>query len=102
MLSEQSTHLEYINGKENVSADMLFHLPHRLSDSHDDNELTGPDKTYKTFEVSMVNSSNINPKIFVQYNHQITESQCTNEELHLPDYDLVAEQMYDKELLKLK
>ena len=35
------------------------------------NELSGPDITDKTFEVSMINSSNINPKAFAQYDHQI-------------------------------
>ena len=51
---------------------MLSHLPHRPSDSNDENEHSGPDTTCKTFEVSMVNSSNINPNTFVQYNYQIT------------------------------
>ena len=46
-------------------------------DSNDDNELSGPDITDKTFEVSMINSSNINPKIFVPCGHQITDNQCT-------------------------
>ena len=45
---------------------------------------------------------NIDPKTFVQYDHQITDNQCTKEELNLPGYDLVAEQAKDKELLKLK
>ena len=35
----------------------------------------------------MINRSNINPKTFGQYDHQITESQCTEEELNLPGCD---------------
>ena len=71
---------------------MLSHLSHRPSNSNDDNELSGPDITDKTFEVSMINSSNINPKAFAQYDHQITDNQCTKEELNLLGYDLVTEQ----------
>ena len=76
----------------NVCADMLSCLPHRPSDSNDDNE----------FEVSMIHSSNIHPKTFAQYDHEITDNQCTKEEFNLPGYDLVAEQAKDKELLQLK
>ena len=32
----------------------------------------------------------------------LTDNQCTIEELNLPGYDLVTEQTQDKELLKLK
>ena len=64
--------------------------------------LVAPDITDKTFEVSMINSSNINPKGFVQHDYQITDNQYTKEELNLPGYDLVTEQTKDKELLKLK
>ena len=81
---------------------MLSHLPHRPSDSNDDNELSGPDITDKMFKVSMINISNISPKTFAQYDHQITDNQCTKEEFNLPGYDLVAEQTKDKELLKIK
>ena len=75
---------------------MLSHLPHRPSDSNGDNELSSTGVTDKTFEVSMINSSNINPKNFAQYDHQITDNQCIKEELSLPGYDLVAEQTKDK------
>ena len=44
------------------------------------------------FEVSMINSSNIDPKTFAQCHHQITDNQFTKEELNLPGYDLVTEQ----------
>ena len=46
--------IEYIEGKKNVCADMLLCLPHRPSDSNDDNECSGPDITDKTFEVSIL------------------------------------------------
>ena len=77
-------------------------LPHRPSDFKDDNAPSGPDITDKTFEVSMINSSNINPKASAQYYHQITDNQCIKEELNLSGYDLAAEQTKDKELLKIK
>ena len=48
-----------------------YHACHRPSHSNDDNELSCPDIIDKTFEVSMINSSNINPKAFAQYDHQI-------------------------------
>ena len=73
---------------------MLSCLP---SDSDDDNELNGPDITDKTLQVIMINSSNINPKTFAQCDHYIKDNQCTKE-LDLPGYDLVAEQIKDKEL----
>ena len=60
-----SCKIEYIEGKKNVCADMLSCLPHRPSDSNDDNELSGHDITDKTFEVSMINSSYINPKLLL-------------------------------------
>ena len=63
---------------------MMSCFPHRPSDSNNDNELSGPDITDKTFEVTMINSNNINPKTFAQYDHQITDNQCTKVELNLP------------------
>ena len=82
--------IEYIEGKKHVCIDMLSCLPHRPSDSNDDNELSGPDITDKTFEVSMIKSNNINRKTFSQHDHQITDNQCTKEKLNLLGYDLVA------------
>ena len=35
----------------------------------------------------MINNSNINPKIFAQYDDQITNNQYTKEELNLPGFD---------------
>ena len=67
--------IEYIGGKKNVCAEILLYLPHRQSDSNDDNELSDPDIIDNTFEVSMINSSNIKPKTFAQYDHQITDNQ---------------------------
>ena len=69
--------IEYTEGKRNVCADMLLWLLHRQSHSNDDNELSGPDITDETFEVIVINSSNINPKAIAQYDHQVTDNQCT-------------------------
>ena len=87
---------------KNDCADRLSCLPHRPPDSNDDNELNGPDRTNKMFEVSMINSSNINPKTFAQYDYQITDNQCTKEELKLAWLDLVTEQTKDEELFKIR
>ena len=65
--------IESIEGKKNVCADMLSHLSHRPSDSNNDVLHSNPDITHKTFEVSMINSSYINPKTFAQYDHQIRQ-----------------------------
>ena len=81
---------------------MLSCLLHRPPGSNDDNECSGPDITDEMFEVSMINNSNMNPKTFVHYDHQITDNQCIKEELNLPGYVLLTEQTKDKELLKLK
>ena len=75
---------------------------YRLSDSNDDNERSGPDITDKIFEVSIINISTVNPKTFAQYAHQLPDNWCTKEELNLPGYKLVTEQIKDKELLKLR
>ena len=56
---------EYIEDKKNVCVDMFSCLPQRPSDSNDDNELSSPDIKYKMFEVSMINTSNINPETFL-------------------------------------
>ena len=56
--------IEYMEAKKNVCADMLSCLPHRTSDSNDDNEPSGPDVTDEMFEVSKINCSNITPKTF--------------------------------------
>ena len=89
-------------GKKNVCVDILSHLLHRPSYSNDENLLSGPDITDKMFEVSMLNSSNIFSKTVAQYDHLITDNQCTKEELDLSGYDLVTEKTKDKELLKQK
>ena len=93
---------ECIEGKKNVSADIMSHLPHRPSCSNDGNRCSGLDITDKSFEATMINNSNIYPKVFVQYDHQIKDKQCTKGEVNLPGYDLITEQTKDKELLKLK
>ena len=93
---------EYIEGEKNVCADIMLWLPHRPPDSNDDNKLSGSDITNNTFEVSMINDSNNNPKIFAQYDHQVTNNQCTKEELNLHGNDLVTEKTKGKELLKIK
>ena len=97
-----SCKIEYIEGKKNSCADMLSCLPHRPSDSNDDNGHNDPDITDETFEVSIINSNNINPKTFAQYDQQVTDNQCTKVELKQSGYDLVAEKTKDKELLQLK
>ena len=56
---------ENTEGKKMVCADIMSCLLHRPSDSNDDNELSDPDITDKTFEVCMINSSNINPKVLL-------------------------------------
>ena len=90
--------IECIEGKKNVCADMFSHPPYRQSDSNNDNELSGPDIRDKTYEISMINSSNINHKTLLNMTHQMTDNQCTKEELNLPRYDLVTEQSIKKYL----
>ena len=50
----------------------------------------------------MINASNINPKVFAQYDHQITDNECTTEELNLPGYDLVTEANKGQRTIKNK
>ena len=50
-----------------MSALTCCHMSHRPSDSNEDNDLCGPDITDETFEISVINTSTINPKTFAQY-----------------------------------
>ena len=50
----------------------------------------------------MINSSDIIPKTFVQFDHLMTDNQFTKEEFNLPGYDFVTEQTKDEEQLKIK
>ena len=65
--------IKYIKGKKYVCADLLSCLPHNSSgDNCDDRgELSGPDITDKTFDINLINSSNINPKDYAQYDQHI-------------------------------
>ena len=85
----------------NVCADMLSHLPNS-TDSFDNSGDSVPDITDRTFEVNLINSSDINPKRFVQYDHQYKDKQCYKEELEIPSFDFVIEQSKDKELAQTK
>ena len=51
-----------------------------------------PDITDRTFEVNLINSSEIIPKRFAQYDHQYEDKQCDKDELEIPGSDLVIEQ----------
>ena len=53
--------IEYIEGKKNVCADTLSCLPHP-TDSFDNSRDSISDITDRTFEVNLINSSDINPK----------------------------------------
>ena len=63
-----------------MCADVLSHLPHP-NDSFDNSGDSVPDITDRTFEVNLINSSDINPKRFVQCDHQYEDKQCNKEEL---------------------
>ena len=93
--------IEYIEGKKNVCADMLSCLPHPTY-SFDNSGDSVPHITDRTFEVNLINNSDINPKRFAQYDHQYEDKQCNKEELDIPGFDLVMEQSKDKELVQLK
>ena len=60
-----------------------------ISDSH----LNGPDKMVKAFEISRINSSQMNTENSAQYKqHIINDRQCTKDELkNKPDYKLRRE-----------
>ena len=81
---------EYIEGKKNGCADMLSHLPHP-TDSFDNSGDSIPDITYRTFEVNLINRCDINPKRFVQNDHQYGEEQYNKDDLEIPCFELVLE-----------
>ena len=94
--------VEYIEGKKNVCADMLSRLPHKEQDSCSESEVSGADITDKTFEINMINSSNLRTKDFEQFSGPLGDDQPSREELTVPHYDMVIEQAKDKVLLNLK
>ena len=84
-----------------MCADKLSHLP-QPTDSLDNSGDDIPDITDRTFEVNLINSSDINPKRFAHYDHQFEDKQCNKKELEIPGFHLVIEQSKDKELVQLK
>ena len=68
--------IEYTEGKKHVCVDMLSGLPQRPSDSNDDNELSGPDMTDKTLKSAWLKVAILILRL-AQYDHQITDNQCT-------------------------
>ena len=80
--------LEYTEGKKNVCADMLSCLPHP-TDSLGNSGNSVPDITDRTFEVNLINNSDINPNRFAQYDHQYVDKQCNKQELEILAFDLV-------------
>ena len=64
--------------------------------------LSHPDISDRIFEVNLINSSDIYPKQFAQYDHQYEDKQCNKEELEIPSFDFVIEQSKDKEFVQLK
>ena len=80
---------------------MLSCLPHPTDISNNSGDSV-PDITDRTFEVNKINSSDIYPKRFAQYDHQDENKQCNTEELEIPGFDLVIEQSKDKEHVQLK
>ena len=93
--------IEYTEGRKNVCTDILSCLPYP-TDSFDNSGDSIPDITDRSFEVNLINSSDINPKRFVQYDHQYEDKQCNKEEIEIPGFDLVIEQSKDKECVQLK
>ena len=84
-----------------MCADMLSCLTHP-TDSFDNSGDSIPDITDRTFEVNLINSSNITSKRFAQYDNQYEDKQCNKEELEIPGFDFIIEQSKDKELVQLK
>ena len=80
--------VEYPEVKKNVCADMLSCLPHP-TDSFNNSGDSVPDNTDRTFEVNLIDSSDINPKRFALYDHQYEDKQCNKEQLEIMGFDLV-------------
>ena len=92
--------IEYIEGKKNVCADMLSRLEPICKD--DDCELSGPDITDKTFEIGVIDSSQVSLKQFAQYDQPLPDKQCLKEELRVPGYDMITEQNKDQAIVTIK
>ena len=60
---------------------MLSWLPHKEQDSCHESEVSGPDLTDKTFEINMINSSNLRKKDFALFSGPLGDDQPNREEL---------------------
>ena len=72
---------------------MLSQLPHKEQDSCSENEVSGPYITDKTFEINIINSSNLRTKDCAQFSSPLGDDQPSREELTVPHYDMVIEQV---------
>ena len=64
---------------------MLSWLSHKEQDSCNESEVSGPDIiTDKTFEINMINSSNLRTKDFAQFSGPLGNDQPSREELTVP------------------
>ena len=91
--------IEYLQGKDNVIADLLSRSPPPM----DDKEVADiPDISDKAFQVSAINTNLINPSEFVQVE---AESIIDKEKSELPsiqEFDLQEEQSKDKDIVMIK
>ena len=60
-----------------MHADMLSHLPPNSNVANSDSDLGGADITDTTFEISIINKSKLNIKMFAQFKQQMNDRQCT-------------------------
>ena len=95
--------IEYIAGKKNVCADLLSHMPgldkegilERINGSIEDLDIDD-----RTFEITMVNSNQMNTTMPVKYS--TVQDTLTKNELKVDGFDIVKEQEKDEILLDLK
>ena len=95
--------IEYIEGKKNVCADLLSHIP-GLDKEGIENRTNSPiadvDVNDNTFEINVVNSNQMKTSMPSKYN--VVQDSLTKEELKVSGFDIVREQEKDKVLSDLK
>ena len=95
--------IEYIEGKKNVCADLLSHIPALDKEGIEDgtnSPIADVDISDNTFEINVVNSNQMETSMPSKYN--VVQDSLTKEELKVSGFDIVKEQEKDKVLFDLK
>ena len=88
--------IEYCMGEKNFLADYFSRIQH--SDSNAEAEDVSPDVNDNAFEINVINSNEIEPKLFARWENPVTENEGRPT---LPSFEMKEEQEKDEELVEI-